>query len=776
MEPIAASRLAWVLVKTKDPQARQDGLELLRRAAATNPTKDEERRELAGVFAAAGEYKAAAELLAPMGHTLQDSVKLAELYAGARQWDMARAELAKILDSPEATGEEKKVARRELARITAWSGDHAEALKLVDEIVKQSPDDLEMKVFQAEVNVWTKNLDQALILFLPLVKQHPDDPRITTGFANTVAKSREGISDEARRILTRITDQATDPENKDVLLLARVAEAHATKLNEPVKARQLALKAAAMDPKDPIIRREVAYVLAHPQVGLFKEADALFAGLDLTGEDRKQYVFIACQAENYEAARKQARIYLAEQAPGSLKEKAARRLLADVLTWKGDYEEALAIYERLAEEQKKDRDLRVEIAEVNRYWQNYPVALQKFADLLGEDFESKQLWIGFIDAASSALKIEHQKELLLRVYSRYAPEIQDPRALSRLAWVMIRLNEPARAHPLLTRAVAANPPQPAVRKELAGVLAAADRRAEAIEMLSAADVLAGLDITELLNLADLLTAENQLERAERELAKVVTDSTDRKYRVRYASILLWNAKYPQAQEVLNGLHRDFPDDREVLLLLGQSHLWSKDYKNALTRFSDLVSDRVVLVRGSPETPIDPLAVPDIWSGYVDAAAGAVGESLREVPRQNVGPMFTSPQRDAIFRAYQFLTTVRDKVASDQKAEMDRLNAPGVEKDPTFTGRLLALKNKHDARLKTLAGSMGRLGLLLGLLGDRDKSGGAFAAALEIDRQNRGVWLQYAQTLMALGDDLKAKTVFDWLLSNPADKTPAPDIK
>ena len=268
--------------------------------------------------------------------------------------------------------------------------------------------------------------------------------RIANGFANTAAKSSEGLSDEAHRFLLRIADRATNPENKDALLLARVAEAHATKLNDPVKAQQLALKAAAMDPKDPIVRREVAYVLAHPRVGLFKEADALFAGLDLSGEDRKQYVFIASQAENYEAARKQARIYLSEQPPGTLKERAARRLLADVLTWKGDYEEALAIYEGLAEGQKKDRDLRVEIAEVYRYWQNYPVALQKFADLLGEDFESKQLWIGFIDAASSAHKIDHQKELLLRVHNRYAQEIQDPRALSRMAWVLIRLNEPAR--------------------------------------------------------------------------------------------------------------------------------------------------------------------------------------------------------------------------------------------------------------------------------------------------------------------------------------------
>ena len=279
-------------------------------------------------------------------------------------------------------------------------------------------------------------------------------------------------------------------------------------------------------------------------------------------------MFIASQAENYEAARKQARLYLAEQVPGTLKEREARRLLADVLTWKGDYEEALAIYERLAEGQKKDRDLRVDIAQVYRYWQNYPMALHKFAELARRGHREQAPLDRVHRRRVERPKIDHQKDLLLRIYNRYAPEIQDPRALSRLAWVMLRLNEPARRHPLLTRAVAANPQQPAVRKELAGVLAAADRRAEAIEMLTVADVLATLDVTELLNLADLLTAENQLERAEKELAKVVTDQSDRKYRVRYASILLWNGKYPEAQAVLNRLHRDFPDDREVLLLVG----------------------------------------------------------------------------------------------------------------------------------------------------------------------------------------------------------------
>src|SRR5688572_14128716 len=92
LEPIAAARLAWVLTRTGDADAKLQGLELLRRAAA-GPLKDDERRELAGVFAGAREFKAAAELLVPLRKGVADTIKLADLYMGAREWDLARREL-----------------------------------------------------------------------------------------------------------------------------------------------------------------------------------------------------------------------------------------------------------------------------------------------------------------------------------------------------------------------------------------------------------------------------------------------------------------------------------------------------------------------------------------------------------------------------------------------------------------------------------------------------------------------------------------------------------
>jgi cellulose synthase/poly-beta-1,6-N-acetylglucosamine synthase-like glycosyltransferase/tetratricopeptide (TPR) repeat protein len=770
-DPVSTARLAWVLIKTKDPDLRNEGIALVQKAAEANPAKDEERRELANVLAAAGEFKTAADLLAPTAKTFDDRLKVADLYAGARQWEQAEQALDAVRQDATTTADQKTRATRELAKVLAWSGKHAEALTLIGDLVRQNPNDLEMRILQADVNVWAKNLDQALALYLPLIKEHPENTDVAVGFANAAAKSKAPMSDAELAQLLRLAEKASGPDVKDPLLVARIAEAYATRLNDPAKARQFALRAFKMDPQDPIARREVAYVLSGPKIELYREADVLFSSLHLSGEERKQYIFIASAAENYDAARRQARLYLAEQQPGTLREREARRLLADVLTWKGDYEEALALYERLAETQPKDRDLKVDIAQAYRYWQNYPMALAKFAELVGEDLENKNLWIGLIDAASSAgrARIQPQKDLLLNVYARYAPQIQDPRPMSRLAWVMYELDEPSKAHPLLTRAVAANPQQPAVRKELAGVLAALGRNGEAIAMLTEANTLATLDITELLTLADLLTAENQLDRAEAALAKVVTDKSDRTSRLHYGKILLWNKKYAQAQDVLNRLVADFPTDREVLLASAQSYLWAKDYTNALRRFTDLVA----LNPKAGKAQEDPLAEPAVWQGFVDAAAGSAGESLRDFPRRSIGPLFNPAQRDAIFRAYDLMVPVRDRTAAENKVEMAKLNTPGNEKDPNFEGRRQALAGRQTDRMKGLAGTMGRLGLLLGLLGERDRSTGAFGAALAIDKTNRDVWLQYAQTLTALGEDARAKAVFDWLIANPATKGPGP---
>ncbi len=767
------ARLAWVLAKTEDPMAVREAVALMSRAMAANPVDPEERRELAGAYAAAKQFKLAADLLKPVVKDYKDRMKLAELYAGAREWKQATEETKLALAAADIKADERKAANKYLAKVTAWSGEHPDALRLIAAAIQEDPADTKMKVFQADVTLWTKDYDGAFDLYQVLQRQYPNDVEVTKGYLNAAAKTTKTLTAAELETVTKLADSKNPVDTGDALLMARLAEVVAVKLLDPDRAKELALKAFRLDPTDRIVRKEVGTILGGKSLGLFKEADQLFAGSELAGDERKAYISIATQAENYEAARRQARLYLAEQVPGTPKEREARRLLADVLTWKQDYEEALAIYERLLSQKNDEKDLRVDIAEVNRFWQNYPVALQMYAKILTEQFENMPMWIGMIDAASSAPKIDAQKELLLKIHDRYAASIKDSRALSRLAWVMLRLGEAGKANALLTRAVATNPQQPAVRKELAGVLAAADRRAEAIDMLTPTYVFGTFDLKEILDFTDLLTAESQLKRAELQLEKVVTNSSEKKYRLRYAEVLLWNGNYPKAQSVLAKLMADFPEDETVSLRLAQTYLWSKDYPTALRRYTDLLALRPTASRRE-----DMMANPEVWQGYIDATAGAVGESLREFPRRNIGPLLTAFQREQIFKAYEYITTIQAKVMGENKLEMDKLLALATDKDPTFEARRRRLQGKQDVRVKGLAESTGRLGLLLGLLADRDRSAGAFGVALGIDRANRDVWLQYAQALTALGDDTRAKGVFDWLIATrdtlPAPKSEAPE--
>lgn len=763
------SRLAWALAKTDESGAIKDAMALMKRASDANPTDPEERKDLAGAFAAAKQYKLAADLLKDVAKDFKDRMKLAELYAGAREWPRAIEEVKLAMLAPDVKPADRKEANKYLARITAWSGEHKQATKLIAAAIQEDPTDTKLKTFLADVTLWDRDFDGAFELYQQLHRQFPNDIDVTKGYLNAAGKSSKPLAESEVATIAKLAESKNILELNDPLLLARLAEVVRVRLLDPEKSRDLALRAFRLDPKDPIIRKEIGSILAGKNIGLFKEADIMYTGTELTGDERKAYISIAAQAENFEAARRQARLYLAEQVPNTPKEREARRLLADVLTWKGDYEEALAIYERMLAVKNDDKDIRVDIAEVNRFWQNYPVALQLYAKLLTEQFENEQMWIGFIDAASSARDdrmIEIYKELLVKVHDRYAPSLKDPRRLSRLAWVMLRINEAAKANALLTRAVAANPPQPAVRKELAGVLAAAARRQEAIEMLTPPFVFSTLDIKEILDYSDLLTAESKLKEAEIQLERVVTEKSDKVYRLRYAEILLWNEKYSKAQLILAKLFTEFPADETIQLRLAQTYLWSKDYPVALRRYTELLSLRPTTTRRE-----DLMASTEVWQGFIDAAAGAVGDSLREFPRRNIGPLLDESQKAKIFKAYDYISTVQAKVLSNNKAEMDKLLAVASETDPTFAIRKSRLQQMHDRRMKGLAESMGRLGLLLGLLGDRERSTGAFGFALAIDRVNRDVWLQYAQTLTALGDDAKAKGVFDWLIATSGTLNP-----
>ncbi|MEZ6140741.1 MAG: glycosyltransferase [Zavarzinella sp.] len=758
------SRMSWVLLRSKDPEAMKEAKLLARKAFELKPSDPQTLRELAGTLTALEDYVggAMAYELIP-NQKLEDRMELVKVYTGAKDWTKANSLLSTLIAQPDLKPEQKKQLEFQQSSILGWSGKHDESIKALDSMLIRYPDFKEAEVLRAEVTSWKKEYDTATKMFASLNTKYPTDIVIQRGFAKAAASSKDPLSPDIQTALQKLTDSAMTIQNKDIALHAHLAEVQAVKMNDPTKAKQLALKAFDLNPQDPVARKVLATSMANEKIGLYKQADVMYEGLELEGEDRFNYALIAVQAENFDAARKQARLFVEEQMPNTDQSRKARRLLAQVLTWKGDYEEALAVYEQLVKERAPDMDMRVDIAELHRFWQNYPVALAKYAELLNEDSNNTNLWIGIVDSASSAplpLVLE-QRELLLKVHDLYSPVIKDPRRLSRLAWVMLRLSDMKRANDLLDRAVLANPDQPAVRKELAGVLAAANRRQQAIEMLSPEYVFRTLDIKEILDLSDLLTAEAQLNRAEELLGAVVTEKSEKKYRLQYASVLLWNGKYPKARDILRDLARDFPQDDVIALRIAQSYLWSYDYDGALKEYTGLIQRKA-------ETTKDPLTNQEIWRGFVDAASGFAGSSLRERPRAELGPIFSTAQRDGIFRAFEALPSVEAVLKSAQQEEMKVLMSRKLDTE-VWNQEEKALQQKQLAEMKTLGESMGRLGLVLAFLGDSTRSSQAFGAALAIDKTNREIWLQYAQAMTATGNDAGARSVFEWLLATAPKK-------
>ena len=492
------------------------------------------------MLAAAKEFKAAADLLVPARASVEDSIKIADLYAGARQWELAEQELNKIREDATATPEMKLKATRELAKVLAWGGKHTERLALLGEIVvKREPlkTTLEMRILQADVNVWAKNLDQAAGSVSAADQGEAGQPGMLqeSVSANAAAKSTAPINDEALAQLLRLqrtSRRAMKPRMPSSCAPRGrgVCHARTQRYGSGQATRPESGPARPAGPDRP------------PRGGVRSRARKLVSTRKRMSSSPAWSWSATSVSNTCSSPRRRRTTTPPADRPGFTwpsnclarsRSAKPRRLLADVLTWKGDYEEALALYERLAAETPKDRDLKIEIAQVYRYWQDYPMALTKFAELVGEDRESKALAIRpDHDAASECAAsrgFSRRSRCCWRSMTKYAPTFDDARAMSRF-WrgsCTSSTSRPA-AHPLLTRAVAANPQQPDVRKELAGALAALERRPEAIQLLTVPDVLAGLDITELLNLADLLTAENQLDRAEQELAKVVTDKSDRR--------------------------------------------------------------------------------------------------------------------------------------------------------------------------------------------------------------------------------------------------------
>jgi cellulose synthase/poly-beta-1,6-N-acetylglucosamine synthase-like glycosyltransferase/tetratricopeptide (TPR) repeat protein len=755
-ETLVLSRLAWVMLKAKD-QNRADALLKKIDFAKIDP---DAKKEVAGVLAEAGRYREAVRLL-DNPKTNEERLALAKLYAGARDWKPAKDQIEAVLKDKDLDPPTVKQARVMLADVLSYKGDHDDALEMFGKLRADYPEDKDLIVREAEVTLWAKRYDRALQMFQELYDKYPAEPKVWHGVAsavaaiaanNTLLKVTPVIPSSYAATVRRIADRVKDANAVDSQLLSRLAVAMFY-LDEKERSEAFMNRALELKPRDPVVKREMANSLA--TLRRFREAIEMYAGIEMNREDRLRLIDIATAGENLDLAVREARL-LVQQDPANKKDK---RLLADVLAWRGDFSESIALYEQLIKEQPKnqptDQDLLVNLAEYTLWWRQYPEALVRFGELIDSKVEASRVTYGFIDAASSAPSLgpDHTRQALT-IYDNFKSgkqKIEDPARASRLAWIMIKINQPQKADELLKHALSQKPTDASVRKELAGALAARERLDEAIAMF--ASIEGELNIDERITYAVLLTTrgtQDSLAEARRQFEKLLASGIrprDVDLRIRYAEMLLWSGKfdkkhYADARREFESLQRDYPKDIRFTIRVAQSLLWSGQYQEALNRFAPLWDTAVVT-----DTKLER----DIWMGYVDSVAGVVGDILRqaaldnEQPDKRIAAFFNEAQRKLVLKAFNRSSALKPE-------------APNP------------ITERYEADLGYYQNSLGRLGLGLGMMGERDRSREVFEKAIALNRNKRAIWQQYAETLTHLKEFQKAESIFGPLVAGriPSD--------
>ncbi|HMF14697.1 MAG TPA: tetratricopeptide repeat protein, partial [Gemmataceae bacterium] len=595
-DAIFLGRMAWVLHRLNE---RADAEELLDRAIALPLPEATGRKELAGVLAAFGRGKDALRLYEGMSLDLDDHLRLSAIYAAEKDFASAATHCRAILrERPDDVA-----ATRQLADVLSWNKEYTESLSLFERLRNADPKNTELRRRLAQVTLWSGGYDKALALFQQMLEANFEQPDSWPDFVNAAASAGR-LSDAQIGLAQRIHDRHTVRASKDCALLTRLAwvmhRAKAAERAADLVERALAsLRVEPGGSPAPAMRKELAGVLA--AVGRTTEALRLYDGLLLDVEDRRRLAGLHAAAKDFAAAEQQCRAVLQEKPDDA----AALRQLADVLSWKHDYSESLALFERLVRDHPQDGELALRLAEVTLWSGAHDKALAPFQALLTATFDQPGVWPSFVNAAASATRLtDDHARTAVRIAERMAGECKDAVVLARLAWVLQRVKQQERAGSLLTRALALRPTDAPARKELAGVLAAAGRTKDALRLYEGLT----LDADDHSRLAALYAADKDFEAAERQCRTLLHERPDDVEAVRLlASVLTWKKDYPEAMALVQRLADENPQDSELSLQLAQLALWSGDYEKAAARFEALLDAH--------------FEQPELWRGFVDAVAG-----------------------------------------------------------------------------------------------------------------------------------------------------------
>jgi cellulose synthase/poly-beta-1,6-N-acetylglucosamine synthase-like glycosyltransferase/tetratricopeptide (TPR) repeat protein len=568
------------------------------------------RNEYAGILIRSRHYKEAEALYAEVAPDVEARRMLVYAYANSNRYEDAENQARLIL----ANNPDDLQGQLLLATVLEKRKQSAAAADILKKLLDQNPRDPDVRLKMAQISLEGNHYNEALELFQPLVDEGVLNDEVVQGYVDA-ANGADSLGEPQRRSAVKIFDR--NGGVSDPIFLARLAW-FLERVGEKDKSAILLDRALTLNPKDPTVRIQLA--------GAMMAADRWAEALKLAENDNSleaHFLMISIRLHNkeYEAAEKEARWVMERQPKDRNYE--TQKLLAVALVLNRKYTEALPLLEELRVRNPKDADIPVRIAETYLANKDFTEALARLEDMLTKNFDQPKLWPLYIDAASGTPTLtEPQGQLAIRIFDRFdVARSKEPLSLSRLAWVMSRLDKNEPADKLLDRAVALNPKQPDVRKELAGVLAAVGRYPEAVKMYEG---IKNLDTEDRLKLAGVYAALKDYPAAEKILKEVEKESPNdpRVLRVK-ADVLAGVEKYNEAIALYDKLITELPKDLSLKVKLAEVKLASRDYQGALDRFQSLLSAS--------------FDQPKLWTDFVNAASSA--ESLTEANKQTAAQIY-----------------------------------------------------------------------------------------------------------------------------------------
>ncbi len=614
-----------------------------RQLLASFPDRPTFRNEFAGVLLDGGRLDEAAELFQRHNPDYEGRIILVMIYTSAKNTVAAEREARALLkDNPgDATAEGL------LADVLNLRGDYRQARAIYERLLKSNTSDLKLAVQLAHTSLWAKNYQEALERFQAVadrgvlddpeaLHKFPDLPR---AYVNAAANAPD-VKAVGRQTILQLAEHALAEKSNDASFLAQLGYV-LHRLEEFDQSSAVLQRALDLDPNDASTRRQLAGVL----VALNKPDDALklLQGRENSLDAHIMMVDVYAAAKDYASAERECR----ELLKGRPDDQELRLRLANILSWNKQYPQALEVFAELVKADPKNPEYAVRQAETTLWSGDCKGSLELYQSQLTADFDRPALWWGFVDAAAGAtamtegqirvavavadktVKGEHKSDRVVEIFRKQGKEMTEVSYLTRLGWVLQHHARDAdRAGAVLDLALALQPRQPAARKELAGVLAAATRYTDALRLYDGLP----LEWQDRLPLARIYAAAEDFDLAAEQCRLALEKQPlDKDAQRLLADVLSWKGDYSASLEQFARLVKVFPDDKELRRRHAEVTLWGGNPRQALDLYQAALADE-------PDQPL-------LSAGFMESAGRLDQLTPEQIARAReiaAGPITAEP--------------------------------------------------------------------------------------------------------------------------------------